>query len=208
MHDTQIKTYYDGSFYALFLDYLSETENSLSFPAFMKAKPFWVKSSHKVVSCICVHHRGMVLRAKALATVRAQLHKHHGEQQSKGCTHASSCTCKCRLCLAKTDCGDLGDFKDTVMCARVGNKRHYKVACVLGKCKECGWDRTMACCPIETDRQNSLVYPKMLETVEVDTPKGTKKMKAVVTKETHFHKLMSESKDEVRNLCEPNTDLV
>ena len=41
MHDEQIKTYFDGSFYALYLEYKGEVDVPLSFSVFMRSKPFW-----------------------------------------------------------------------------------------------------------------------------------------------------------------------
>ena len=83
----------------------------------------------------------MVLRAKALAKLRKTTHRHPQDDskvRSKGCTHDTSCACTCKVCEAPTKGAQLGDFKDTVMCPRVGDARHYDVACVLGKCKLCG----------------------------------------------------------------------
>ena len=96
MHDEQIKTYFDGSFYALYLEYKGEIDVPLSFSVFMRSKPFWVKISHKVVSCICVHHRSMVLQAKALANLRKSTHRHpldDAKVQRKGGVHTWHIVC-------------------------------------------------------------------------------------------------------------------
>jgi hypothetical protein len=199
VHDEQIKTYFDGSFYALYLEYKGEVDVPLSFSVFMRSKPFWVKSSHKVVSCICVHHRSMVLRAKALAKLRKTTHRHPQDDskvRSKGCTHDTSCACTCKVCEAPTKGAQLGDFKDTVMCPRVGDARHYDVACVLGKCKLCGIARKLKCCPIEVARREALVTTKTLGKVQVDTPKGSKTIAAIVEKEQHLKEFMEDTAKE------------
>lgn len=181
MADQEIRHYYDGSYYALYLDYSKSVKEPLSWSAFMESKPFWVYSSHKVVSCICVHHRSMLIRAKALAALRSKLHKHGGgEGCEKDCPHDDSCKCKCKLCSATSTGASLSDFKDRIMCPRQGTRRHYNVACVLGKCKSCGFERNLGCCPIEEDRKNQMVKAKVLGKVSVDTPRGPKKMMAEV----------------------------
>lgn len=197
MADEQIRHYHDGSFYSLYLDYCRSKEDSkpLSFTAFMRTKPFWVHSSHKVISCICIYHRKMMIRCRALAKVRSTLHKAApGLGVNNGnCKHESSCACRCEVCSAGNTASELGNFKDTVMCPRVGTQRHYNVACVLGKCESCGFERKVSCCPVEKGRKNLRVKAKVLDTVIVDTPKGPKSVAAEVWKEALYGKFISDT---------------
>ena len=201
--DEQVRLYYDGSFYALYREYKESIEFPLSWASFMRSKPYWIKSAHKVVSCICIHHRSMHIRAKALAKIRTTLHKDPKRKRKKvGYLHESSCNCQCGVCTADDTAGNLADFKDTVMCPRKNSRRHYNVACVLGKCKDCGFDRRVRCCPIEQGRGAKRISAKVLGKVEVDTPKGPKKVAAEVTQDQLFGTFMDETAKEVKDFLE------
>lgn len=198
--DEQIKTYFDGSYYALYLEYKAATEaeekTPLSWRCFMDAKPFWVKTSRKVVSCICSHHRMMVLRAKALANARCSVHREMGNKRPKGCCYNDTCKCKCAVCSKDTTGADLGDFKDMVMCPRGEGERHYKVPCVLQSCDVCGVEKMLGGCPVEVKSGDAIVTTTVLGTVIVDTPKGPSKRLAPVTSDGTFNKFVDATKEE------------
>lgn len=141
MADNNIKTYYDGSFYSLYLEYKDALDDKphLSWGCFLASKPFWVQSSRKVVSCVCVHHRSMLIRVKALTKLRDQLHMPFGKPKCGACIYHKKCECTCGVCVATGS--KVSDFKDIVMCPRKDKERHYNVACVLEECGECGFDR-------------------------------------------------------------------
>jgi len=62
------------------------------------------------------------------------------------------------------------------MCPRREEQRHYDMACVLGLCANCGFDRKVAGqCPVETERQQCWVSTRQHVNVDVVDGKGKKK---------------------------------
>lgn len=204
-YDEHIKCYPPEGYYAFFLSYkewLPATERPLSFSAFMREKPFWVRSERKVVSCICCYHRSMAIRVRALNKARAAVHhrmKRKKPMSECPCVHSGSCECACEVC-KQGPFSQLRDYQNCVMCPRQPRERNYKLQCVLGECADCGFQKNIAAiCPREKSCKSKWISVKLLNKVEGLSAKGKKKkFLKETTEEMTYEQFLKGTEDETK----------
>jgi len=206
----------DTGFYELFLEYKKECDvravDHISSTTFYLCKPWNIQTTQKVEACVCVYHREMVLYMKALQAARKQVHHadvneaHHGplldEAEGPLCLYSSSCKCECGACSRKVSY--LCDFMDTVLCPRKKDSRMYSLACVLGTCLLCGWDKIQGTCPIDrtamakSGEQEVTVNVRLLESQSIIKAGQVKQLKVETQLTLPFSKFMKDIEEKVR----------
>jgi len=188
-------------FYEMWLAYKEDLQSNeetkqrkpLSFSGFLRCKGFEITSSHKVVSCVCVHHRSMAISVRSLDGVRGTVHKFHGRRNGD-CVHHPACQCSCFVC-TRNGTGSLYDFMHRTLCPKLPGCRHFQVKCVFEQCRECGWDMRQACCAIEMRRATAAVTVRVLDSERVESAGGyTTTVKLEKVKQTSFGEFLGEAK--------------
>ena len=177
----------DTGYYEFFLEYKQECEllisTPISFTTFYNCKPWNIISTQKVETCVCVYHREMVLYMKAMAVARKQTHPLPNSEESGSeedtlcgnCSYSRSCPCECIACSTKVTY--LTEFMDTIMCPRAQDSRLYKLKCVLGLCKKCGWEKCQAICDRDGQVLDVPVTVRLLQPTLVPTAGKMKSLK-------------------------------
>jgi hypothetical protein len=143
----------------------------------------------------------MVIRLRELKKVRKVMHRcmtciNDPDPIHDPCVHHVACKCKCLVCTNPKSGGELYDFKNVIMCDK-GDSRHYAITCVLGQCLNCGFEKAVNCCPLESSRCEKPVDVKVLAKVEMDTKEGVKNVMAEVSKTMRFKQFMIDTRKEI-----------
>lgn len=171
--------------------------SSCSFEEFIRLKPYYVKTDHKQMCCVCVYHHGMRMHVNSLHRIRKQVHLSRASGSS--CQFHDRCACECVLCKAHewTSSQGLRNFLNSVMCCRVEGAHCYDLACVLGLCDKCGWDRVQGACEIEQiSCEMEVSVSCLVEHTRVGSGQSKKVFKVEGTKNMRFGEYMPIVKSE------------
>lgn len=203
----------DKSFFEVYLEHRARCRKEfgvefipMSYSSFYMRKPYEVRSDQRIKSCVCLYHRQAALYVKALNQCRRQLHVSAKRklQHGKECQHAETCWCDCAVCVPGWEVTNyLTPFMNSVLCPRENCSRHFNLACVLGKCANCSWQKTQGACAMDESRHDQMVNVRLLKAVEKDTPNGTvKKVKVECTERKQYHKFMADMEQELHRFAE------